>query len=97
MLCSLCSFVLCTLIISDPVYETPPFFFYGKLVILVNICNLFRQQTWVDEARLLNLEIAKIYGPIFFFRYFSQKNDSQQSFVRHFLKKKSQKWQEKQI
>ena len=55
---------------------TSPFFFYGKLVILVNIYALFREQTWVDAARLLlinwlsspliNLEIAKIYAPFFF-------------------------------
>ena len=39
----------------------------------------------IGHSPLLNLEIAKIYVPFFFFRYFSQKNDSQQNFVKHFL------------
>ena len=33
LLCSLCSFVLWTLIISDPVYETPPEIVHIEMVL----------------------------------------------------------------
>ena len=62
---------------------TSPFFSYCKLGILVNICSLFREQTWVDAARLLainwlssplvNLEIAKNLRAIFFFAILANK------------------------